>query len=363
MPATDVAPDPLPPAHRRLLEAVRVGLGGDPEAATEPIDVAVARLAVHHRVHPQVAAAAGRIGGDPAAVTMLRLKQSMDRAVVTAQIAEMGEVSPALDAAAIPHAFFKGPVLAAQTGRAAEERVGGDLDLLVRPEHWLAAHPILTGRGYTVQRGPEPGDDTRTRFLLWSWWESHYRNAAAELDLHWRPEPGTHPGLHTPDVLARSTIVIAGGVRVATFDPDTALAHSALRAARIGWSELRSIVDCHLLVTVAGADWERAASLVPGHPALAEARRATAAITAPTPPDPGADWVAGFVAGTRPARGLRGDLRQIGALGPSLRSKLAIALHWAIPPESMVGWPAPLWFLGILSAPLRLIRRRSGQAR
>jgi hypothetical protein len=350
----------LPPAHRRLLDAVRIGLGVDPEAELPRVDAATARLAVQHRVHPVVAAAAERFGADTGAHAVFTLKRAQDRAASEAQVAEMLRLAPALEDAEIPHLFFKGPALALQTGRQPAERVGGDVDLLVRPGDWIGAHRVLDRCGFGLRRGPQPGDDTRTRFLLWSWWEAHYLGETVEIDLHWRPEPGKHAGLDPAEVFGRRASVDVDGAVVATFDPHTALAHTALRASRIGWSELRSVVDAYLLATVAGADWDRAAAVIPGLPAVEECRRAAAALVSERlPAGTGDAWVRGFVSGERPSTGLRHDLRQVAALSPSWRSKAAITLHWAIPPESMVGLPRSLWFLGILGAPMRLARRGS----
>jgi hypothetical protein len=344
-----------------MLAALRVGLGVDPGPDAAKVDAGVARLAVRHRVHTLVAAAAARLGADTGAHAVFTLKRAQDHAVSGAQVDEMLRVAEALSESGIPHLFFKGPALAVQTGRRPWERVGGDVDLLIRPGDWIRAHRVLDGCGLILRRGPEPGNDTRTRFLLWSWWEAHYRGETAEIDLHWRPEPGKHPGLDPAAALPRRVPVDVDGVAISTFDPDAALAHTVLRASRIGWSEYRSVVDAHLLVAEAGADWDRAAAMIPGRPAVEEGRRAAAALVcSPTPPSVGDAWVRGFVSGERPPTGFRNDLRQVAALSPSWRSKAAIALHWAIPPESMVGLPRRLWFLGALGAPVRLARREAG---
>src|SRR5262245_60222829 len=146
------------------------------------------------------------------------------------------------------------------TGCAAGERPGVDTDVLVDPVDWPRAHDALLASGYTLDDTiPAPRHDSLTRFVAFGYYEARYDGTGGPVDLHWRLVPGHPTRLTAAHLFARSVDVELAGGKVPTLDPDAMLAHVALHGAKDGWSSLRTLVDAHLLVCVAGATWAGAA--------------------------------------------------------------------------------------------------------
>jgi hypothetical protein len=355
----------------QLLDAVRVGLGLEPGRHPAPISAVLVELAASHRVLHQVVLAAPTLGTRPGAEAAIDDAVRQDAMAGLRTSVTTRQVVDHLTHAGVRALVIKGAALAAQTGRTPVERRSGDVDLLIRPEDWLVAHDTLVGAGFEPDEvfWPPIGDDVRSRVLRWTYYEKSYRGPGSAVDLHWRLTPGRPPGLDTGAVIRRAVTVEVNGAALLTLDPDTALAHTALHAAKDGWVRLGATVDAFLLVEVSGASWDRAASLVPGSPAIAEARAGVGILTgdapAATEDAATARWVEGLERRAvtseqgRPDGGWLRHLRRVCALTPDARSAAAILASHVVSPPSMARSPLPpsLWWLEVAARrPLRVLR-------
>ncbi|MDZ7679955.1 MAG: nucleotidyltransferase family protein [Acidimicrobiales bacterium] len=386
---TDTGPQEPPSAlsgeTRHLLDAVRVGLGLDPSGTDAPVSLGLVRRAARQGVAAPVVAAARMLGtaDEETARTVADLSRSQAlgglRALVTTrQLVEL------FDRAGIPVLVVKGVALGAQTGREPAERHGVDVDLLVRPDDLLAADQVLAAAGYRANERtcPPLGDDQRSRFLRWSAYERSYSRQGAHADLHWRLTPGHLPGLAAEAVMDDAVTVDVGGTPVATLDPDAALAHTVLHGAKDYWLSLRSTVDAHLLVTVAGAGWERARELAADSPAIAEARLGVEVLCGATDlvadrasrprrplaqPTPRRRWLDGIegraelpVGGGPPPDGWVPYLRRRCSVTPGVASTAAIVANLLVTPDSLArsqARPSLWWVDALAQRPRRILTR------
>ncbi|MFP3906582.1 MAG: nucleotidyltransferase family protein [Acidimicrobiales bacterium] len=378
-------PSPLSVETRHLLDAVRVGLDLDPSGSQQPVSLGVVRRAARQGVAAPVLAAARVLGsadeetaGVVADLARYETLGGLRAVVTTRQLVEL------FDRAGIPVLVVKGVALGAQTGREPAERHGVDVDLLVRPADLLAADQVLATAGYraNARTCPPLGDDQRSRFLRWSAYERSYSRQGTHADLHWRLTPGHLPGLSADAVTGDAATVDVGGTTVATLDPDAALAHTALHGAKDYWLSLRSTVDAHLLVIVAGASWERARELAADSPAIAEARfgvevlcggtepvagRASRPRRPVAPPMPERRWLDGIegraelpVGGGPPPDGWIRYLRRRCSLTPGVGSAAAIAANLLITPDSLArsqARPSLWWADALAQRPRRILTR------
>ena len=312
-------------------------------------------LAWAHGVTAQVVAAVDTAGSDPEASALLADRHRMEVFRGLRSAAGLVRVAEVLSGAGVRYAAMKGVALGALTGREPGDRHGVDLDLLVRPEDLDAAQRALLRAGFFVAPGSFPplGDDSRTRFLMWSSCEQTVVTDGIQVDLHWRPFHGHLAGFTSDELLRRAVSVEVAGAWVDTLDPDAALAHTAMNGAKDYWTRLRSTVDAHLLVEVAGASWESAARLLEVGPALAEAR---AGVDVLRGRDVGSApavrmWVDGVEGRLdwdecgRPPGGWIRHLRRTMRLMPGLRSAGAIVCHYLVPPASSAdSRMAPRWW-------------------
>jgi hypothetical protein len=308
-------------------------------------------------------------GVEPSAVSYARDWQRAETLRGLHAAAALCQVTALLAGAGVRALSFKGVALGAQTGRGPAERFGVDLDVLVRPDDLLAAHRALLTEGFTLYPDSFPpiGDDPRTRFLRWSSCEQTLVRAGIGVDLHWRLVPGHLAGLDSTALLRRAVAVEVAGVEVLTLDPDAALAHVALHGAKDYWNRLRSIVDAHLLLAVAGASWDGAARVLGDNPAISEARAGVAVLRGEPESDPrAASWWIGGIEGRlgfderdRPSGGWLRHLRRWWSLMPGPQSAAAILAHYLVPPASLARStlsPSLWWVDALLRRPLKIAR-------
>ena len=373
----------LRPDVQSLIDAVRVALGVEPPTERGPVTESLVAMASIHGVVPEMAAASKSLGVEAQAEEPLRAVVRKEALCGLQGSACTVRLANLMSEARIRAVIFKGVALGAQTGRSPTDRNGVDVDLLVRPQDWLEAHRVLVAAGYVPDevRIPPVGDDSRTRFVRFTGYEAGYRGPGADTDLHWRLTPGHLRGLDTEEVIRRAVPVEVSGATVLTLDPDTALAHTVLHGAKDYWGRLRSIVDAHHLVSVAGADWDRAAALVPGSPAFAEARFGAEVLTGTEPgsevavgrwaPQDQQRWLDGvdlraqMGPGGRPPHGMARHVVRRCRLTPDPRSAAAILLNHAVTPRSLVraGATGSTWWLDVLAErPARAVERMVGRS-
>jgi hypothetical protein len=214
----------------------------DGPTAAELLDAIAAQRVVellHERA--DVLALPGPLVADLARV------RAASRRQVHVQVVDLHRASAALDAAGVPHLFFKGLALAVQTTGDAAARGPGDLDVLVPAAAAPTALDALARAGWTAgPRAPRPGT------WAWRWLDRIYgaqtlTGPGAVLDLHWRLDATLDALPGFDDLWARRALVDLAGREVATLGARDALAHSCLHAAKDEWRWLRSLVDVHRL--------------------------------------------------------------------------------------------------------------------
>jgi hypothetical protein len=355
-----------------VIRAVRLALGTALRpAAVGPIDTEVIARAAELDVVDQVILAGRTLGftdvGEATAAAVARARSL--RGTQAESVA--WRVHHLLAEARVPSLALKGAALAVMTGRTSGERPGVDTDVLVRPADWPRAHDALVAAGYTSEPSvPTPRrHDSLTRFVAFTYYEARYSGPGGPVDLHWRLVPGHPARLAAARLFARSVEVELAGGKVTTLDPDAMLAHVALHGAKDRWLSLRTLVDAHLLVTVAGATWEGAAALVGSSTAVSHAKAAVASVITGTDAlDPDR-----FRAAPEP-ESLPSFLRHRAQLTPSVTSVTAVAAGMLLPRQVLARsrLPRPLWWLAILPRLGRALRwcvqgtrveRYSGHAR
>lgn len=181
-------------------------------------------------------------------LTALR-QRSRFRALALAR--ELAQAVTLLDEAGIRVLVVKGMALAAQTTGDFTARGGnGDLDLFVSPDDVAAAHDVLAGAGWTIDRGfPAPGPSWAWRHLWATYCELPMTGGRSAIDLHWHlaPTRGVLPNFES--AWSDRATVDVGGSPVATLGWQHALEHSCAHAMKDNWRWLRSLVDVRRLAT------------------------------------------------------------------------------------------------------------------
>jgi hypothetical protein len=354
-----------------VIQAVRLALGTAARSdGIGPIETDVLARAADFGVVDQVLAA-GRIVGfthDGSATAGAIARARSLRGTQAESVA--WRVHHVLAEAGVPSLALKGAALAVMTGRAAGERPGVDTDVLMHPADWPRAHDALVAAGYAFDAtAPAPRRDSLTRFVAFSYYEARYVGPGGPVDLHWRLVPGHPPRLSAARLFTRSVEVELAGGKVPTLDPDAMLAHVALHGAKDRWLSLRTLVDAHLLVTMAGATWEGAADLVGASTSVAHVKAAVESVITGA----GTIDLDHSCAAPEPEP-LPSFLRHRAALTPSVISVAAVAAGILLPRQMLARsrLPRGVWWLAILprvGAALRWlvkgsrVERYSGHAR
>lgn len=363
-------PAPRPtPETAALLDLVRVAHGLEPRGPLEPVDQDVLDRSITHGVASEVLAAAPEAGVAPEVEPVLTewRRAHMLRGLRSATA--LAQVAGAMDAGGVRYAVFKGVALGVLTGRTPSERYGVDIDLLVRTEDLIATEEALSTLGFSVVEHTFPplGADPRTRFLTWSSCELTMARDRLQIDVHWRLFPGHVPGLATDELVRDAVPVEVAGAQVLTLGPDAALAHVALNGAKDYWCQLRSVVDAHLLVSRAGASWERARAMAPNGPAFDELQAGVEVLTTGSAPaSPALDtWLDGvegrllFDERGRPPGGWAAHLRRLATIWPGWESAAASFCHYLVPPASLADPRLPprwWWVEAAVHRPVKIAR-------
>lgn len=238
----------------------------DPEALLE--------LAGAHALRGTLRGAWGRLTSDAALRAEIQREAAEGRLRHAWTRAALEEASGALEAAEVPHALLKGPLLAEELYPDPGQRMALDLDLLVAPPDLDAALDALSALGYFCEPGPR-ATYARSHHV-------HLHLARADrplIELHFRAFRGFGTELPAEPLLARSLPSSAGSARV--LDPHDRFVYLALHAAghlleRLGW-----LYDLKLLLRQAPLDPDLLAARAEefgGGPALALACAALARI-------------------------------------------------------------------------------------
>jgi hypothetical protein len=204
---------------------------------------------------------------------------------------------------------------------------------------------VLLGAGYRLDDRaiPPRGRDSLTRLTTFSCNEAAYLGPGGAIDLHWRLGPGHLASMSTETLLERAvTVGIAGGA-VPTLDPDATLAHIALHGAKDRWRSVRTLVDAHLLVTVAGATWDGAGALLGRSTVATYARDAVESVILAATPS------SSIALGVDGPETLRAYVVRRAALLPSFSSASAVAAKALLPPQVLArsSLPRRLWWLNV----------------
>ncbi|KQS68830.1 hypothetical protein ASG41_07955 [Modestobacter sp. Leaf380] len=210
-----------------------------------------------HRGWLTLAAHAEEVPGLPAAVREAaekRLGRARRRQVQAD--ADLAVAGAALDAAHIPWACFKGPVLSAVYARVGVARSAIDLDLLVPPDRLGDALRALSATGggllsrnFTLLRREVPGEVAAVG------------RHGTSIDLHWtminRSLRRQRATISTADLLRDVERVPLGSTTAPVLQPDVALAHVCLHAALAGASRVSWLLDVALSVQDRAVDWDQ----------------------------------------------------------------------------------------------------------
>lgn len=357
-------------ATAALIELIRLSLdlrvAGDPGVLTSDL----VRLAAAHRVDGVLDLRRCE-ATEEASRRLHQLRHVRARRSLMLR-SHLHTVLRAFDRAGIQVLAFKGSALATQTGRAPEQRVGSDIDLLIHPADWVRAHRVLVELGHHLIRSPAPGRDQRTRFIQWSEHEVPYVHPLGTIDLHWRLAHGRTPGLTMEALWTDRVEVDDAGITLPTFHPDAALAHVSLHGAKDQWRDLRSTVDAHLLL-LNGASWAGAAQHLPAGPSIRECAAGVAILrsgngfprhaTMRTPDERA--WLTGAVVRPgidedgRPAGGIVRYVHHQIVLTPDIVSAAAIIAAKLLPSDSLASPPVPArWWLAVIPARVaRFVKR------
>ncbi|MCA5892875.1 nucleotidyltransferase family protein [Isoptericola sp. NEAU-Y5] len=165
----------------------------------------------------------------------------------------------ALDAAGIPWAVAKGPVLASVVWPSPDMREYYDLDLFVDAARFEEAiRVVLSTGGEQLDRNwPELRRSMRAEIAMTARHGTH-------LDLHWHVAVPERLRRQFPvdmaGMLRRARpVTIAPGVTMPTFDPVDTVHHVAFHAAQDGANRLMWLADVRYAVQDPGFDWDELA--------------------------------------------------------------------------------------------------------
>lgn len=208
----------------------------------------LATMASRHRVAGLVLATPGaELLPSDALVTLARIHRmatmnSMRQAVDLVRLLE------AFSSAATPVLLIKGQAFSEVAyGDWTIRGVAADADLLIPPSAIPRAHAILTEMGYHCahdegQTAPLSG--LHGRYSRWVHYERSYlADGLLNVDLHWRPVPGSEPWTDFDRLWAGRRKVVVHNRTVDVPEPAACLRISAAQGIVDGWPTLRSATD------------------------------------------------------------------------------------------------------------------------
>lgn len=201
------------------------------------------RLALHHRLYPELYAKLLRAGTDwiPALVLRaLRGHYESNTWHMLRLTAEMERVGSRLADSGIRSIVLKGPVLAAELYGGLSLRTSGDLDILIPLRELDRAEKLLLQLGYVKD------DYIHTVLNDWKWRHHHlaffHADNGTKLELHWRlgPGPGKEPGFQE---LWERKRTMAATAPIHYLGREDLFLFLVSHGARHGWSRLRWLQD------------------------------------------------------------------------------------------------------------------------
>lgn len=167
-------------------------------------------------------------------------------------------ITDVLTRAGVRSLAYKGVALAAQTTGDPASRGFGDVDILVSPSDFIAAHNALIGAGARLMPGYVPDPHSH----LWPTAqrignEAPYRWRGVDLDMHWRFDRLPQIANIEFDALwGRRAYVTLAGQQVATLGELDALMVTCVHGTKEQWRQWRWVVDAvRQMRVVPEEDW------------------------------------------------------------------------------------------------------------
>ncbi|MDP8995373.1 MAG: nucleotidyltransferase family protein, partial [Pseudomonadota bacterium] len=236
--------------------------------------------------------------------------------------AEAKRLDRRLDAAGVPHLFVKGVTLNMLAYGTLGLKRSCDIDLLVDPEDYGEALPVLEDAGYVSTHPPAGASHADMLRYAADTKDTVWHNAAKRVtvELHQRLTPNR---ALMPAVGARSPrqeVEIAPGLTLATLAREELVAYLFAHGALTAWSRLKWVAD--LAALLAGEDeaglerlYRRALVLAPGRSAAQALLLVDRLFGLPLGPrlrkDLGRDPVSRWLAGTALRTMLQGGPREL----------------------------------------------------
>lgn len=232
---------------RRLLS----GVSGQADFASE-----VVQESLYHGVFPLVALALESVvpGSDVASSVAAELPARLAHNLRLEAMA--AEAVTLLEEAGIACAVFKGPALSHGYYESPNQRLYGDVDLLVSPSDFVRSGELLSGAGY--HRVGEHLESVLER----GYGEAAFGKAHGQaIDLHWHlmREANVRSafGVRTSDLLSRATKLPMHGRALPVLDPTDELLAVATHACFDGAYRLGWLVDLARIADSGNVDWAR----------------------------------------------------------------------------------------------------------
>ena len=148
----------------------------------------------------------------------------------------------------IENALFKGPILSELVYGEIGLRQAGDIDVLIKKEHFSRAKALLESLGYVMQPQLTPAQEAshlafhcEIQFMRDDWF--------TVVDLHWGLTPRSFVfGLSGDEVMTRLQTVSLAGSQVETFSREDLLLYQAMHGAKHLWRKLEWISSLTELV-------------------------------------------------------------------------------------------------------------------
>ena len=211
-----------------------------------------------HRVSSTIAPVGQFIGLTPDSQKQLEVILSRDILGSMRLQSAAAAITDALTQAGVRSIVYKGVALAAQTTGDPASRGFGDVDILVSPSDFIAAHDSLLGAGARLMPGfvPDPHSHlwpTAQRIGC----EAPYRWRGVDLDIHWRFDRLPQIANIEFDALwERRSYVTLAGQSVATLGALDALMVTCVHGTKEQWRQWRWVVDAvRQMRAVPQGDW------------------------------------------------------------------------------------------------------------
>ena len=156
----------------------------------------------------------------------------------------------------IPHALFKGPLLAQMAYGEISLRQAGDIDLLIERRHFDRARSLLESLGYEMFPRLTPAQLTshlsnhcEIQFMRDEWF--------TVVDLHWELAPRSFVfKVKAEEVMSRLRSVSLAGTMVKTFSDEDLVLYQAMHGAKHLWRRLEWISSLAESIRATTLNWD-----------------------------------------------------------------------------------------------------------